>query len=256
MNTRFAPTLTAAGPYHFRDKAFVPRTLLDLLYDGFYALFLLKNHNNPEGQEAFANNVTRFLQEFEHNAKQLSAPPEAIQAAKYAYCAAVDEVVLRSDFSIRSQWEIRPLQLALFGDQLAGENFFTELDKLRRQGAAHIQALEVFHMCLLLGFEGKYMIEGREKLNYLVARLGDEIALIKGKSAGFAPHWARPDNFIHRLKHDVPVGLIVALFAGLALAGYGIFTWNLHRTTANSLSPYHQLVQLPPATANITITLP
>ncbi|PPC90141.1 MAG: type VI secretion system protein ImpK [Methylobacter sp.] len=256
MNTRFSPSLTASGPYHFKDKAFVPRTLLDLLYDGFYALFLLKNHNNPEGQEAFANNVTYFLQEFEHNAQQLGETAEAIQAAKYAYCAAVDEVVLRSDFSIRAQWESHPLQLTLFGDQLAGENFFLELDKLRQQGAKYLQALEVFHMCLLLGFEGKYLLEGREKLNYLTARLGDEIALIKGKSAGFAPHWARPDNFMHRLRRDVPVWLIGGMFTTLALAGYGIFAWNLSQATETSLSPYHQLVQLPPATANITITLP
>jgi type VI secretion system protein ImpK len=39
-----------------------------------------------------------------------------------------------------------------------------------------------------LTWRGK-QLEGAEKLNYLTARLGDEIAHLKGKSAGFAPHW-------------------------------------------------------------------
>ena len=52
----------------------------------------------------------------------------------------------------------------LFGDQLAGENFFNRLESLRARGSAHLQALEVFHMCLLLGFQGRYIIEGSEKL--------------------------------------------------------------------------------------------
>ncbi len=48
-----------------------------------------------------------------------------------------------------------PLQLKLFGDQLAGEQFFTELDEVRRRGASSVQALEVFYMCLLTGYQGK-----------------------------------------------------------------------------------------------------
>ncbi len=35
-------------------------------------------------------------------------------------------------------------------------------------------------MCLLLGFEGRYTLDGHEKLSYLTARLGDEIAHMRG----------------------------------------------------------------------------
>jgi type VI secretion system protein ImpK len=55
-----------------------------------------------------------------------------------------------------------------------------------------LQALEVFHMCLLLGFQGKYALEGTEKLGYLTARLGDEILHLQGRRSAFAPHWAPP----------------------------------------------------------------
>jgi type VI secretion system protein ImpK len=83
-----------------------------------------------------------------------------VYAAKFAYCAAVDEMVLSSQFKIRADWERRPLQLVLFGEQLAGE-VLPVSGGCRAQGAARLQSLEVFHMCLLLGFQGKYLLEGR-----------------------------------------------------------------------------------------------
>ncbi|MET7443581.1 hypothetical protein, partial [Streptomyces sp. NPDC005568] len=45
-------------------------------------------------------------------------------------------------------------------------------------------------------------------LAYLTARLGDEIAHMKGKRAPFAPHWPLPDQIAHRLKREVPVWAI------------------------------------------------
>ncbi len=258
MSELTAPSLLGqpSSIFSFTDKAFTPRSLLDLLYDGFYALFLLKSQGEPKDYSKFSDSITRFLTDFERNAKKLGASTEDIHDAKYAYCAAVDETVLRSEFTIRSDWERKPLQLTLFGDQLAGENFFQRLEALRHRGATHIQVLEVFHLCLLLGFEGKYMIEGPEKLHYLTARLGDEIALMKGKSGGFAPHWQRPDHIINKIRHDVPLWLISGVFALFGLAGYiGLYTALDHDTKA-SIGDYHDVVHMPPATANITITLP
>jgi type VI secretion system protein ImpK len=258
MNNTIAPSLLGRNSAHQADaeNSFTPRSLLDLMYEGFYALFMLKNRCAPQDDASFSGNMTRFLDDFDRNAKKMNASAEDIYAAKYAYCAAVDEIILRSQFDIRAAWERRPLQLAIFGDQLAGEVFFDKIEELRAKGSAHIQALEVFHMCLLLGFEGKYMIEGSEKLNYLTARLGDEIAHMKGKTPGFAPHWARPDQIINKLRNDVPIWVICSVFAFIAMAGYSGLNWMLSRSTNQSISAYNDVVQLAPRAANITITLP
>jgi len=200
--------------------------------------------------------MQKFLGDVERNAKKLDVSPEDVYAAKYAFCASVDEIILRSSFGIRDAWERRPLQLTMFGDQLAGENFFKQLEDLRVRGNAHIQALEVFHMCLLLGFQGKYALEGPEKLNYLTARLGDEIAHLKGKSAGFAPHWARPDAIVNKLRNDVPLWVVASLFAFIALFAYLGLNWMLTSGTENGLAGYSDIVKLAPRTANLTITLP
>ncbi len=259
MNMTSAPSLLDQDHLPPAQMAAAPvnaRSLLDLMYDGFYALFMLKNGSAPADEASFAVKMQKFLGDVERNAKKLDVSPEDVYAAKYAFCASVDEIILRSSFGIRDAWERRPLQLTMFGDQLAGENFFKQLEDLRVRGNAHIQALEVFHMCLLLGFQGKYALEGPEKLNYLTARLGDEIAHLKGKSAGFAPHWARPDAIVNKLRNDVPLWVVASLFAFIALFAYLGLNWMLTSGTENGLAGYSDIVKLAPRTANLTITLP
>jgi type VI secretion system protein ImpK len=226
------------------------------MYDGFYALFMLKNGSGPAENAEFANKMTQFLDDFGRAARKHNASPDDIDAAKYAFCAAVDEIILRSPFAIRDAWERRPLQLVLFGEQLAGENFFHRLESLRARGSAHLQALEVFHMCLLLGFQGRYILEGSEKLNYLTARLGDEIAHMKGKRGGFAPHAERPDQIVHKLRSDLPLWVLCSVFGLICVLGYIGLRTSLNRGTEQQVAAYNDIVKLAPRQANLTITLP
>ncbi|WP_114811222.1 type IVB secretion system protein IcmH/DotU [Paraburkholderia kururiensis] len=238
------------------EPTYQVRSLLDLLYDGFFMLFLLKNGREPGDADEFRARIQQFLGDFERGAKKLDVAAEDVYAAKFAFCAAIDESVLASQFRIRAEWERRPLQLVLFGEQLAGEKFFQYLEECRAQGAARLQSLEVFHMCLLLGFQGKYLLEGPEKLAYLTARLGDEIAHMKGKRAPFAPHWPLPDQVAHRLKREVPLWVIGAVFALVGLVAYlGLNTY-LRDNTLRALSPYAQVIKVGPESANLTISLP
>lgn len=256
-STASAPPLGADSiTPKFKSAPMKPKTLFDLMYEGFYALFILKNGSAPQELEPFTKSIMSFLKYFEHKAKKLNASPDDIYDAKYAYCAAVDEIVLRSNSPIRSAWERKPLQLALFGDQLAGENFFVVLEKLRAEGKPRVEALEVFHMCLLLGFQGKYMLDTPEKLNYLTARLGDEIAMHRGKTKGFAPFWARPDDLVHKLRNEVPLWVIGCLFLFIAAISYTLFSKLLTDQTQSAMLPYNEVIQMAPRTANITITLP
>jgi type VI secretion system protein ImpK len=249
------PTPTAT-PAPAVEPSYQVRSLLDLLYDGFFMLFLLKNGREPGEAAEFSQRIQQFLGDFERGAKKLNASADDMYASKFAFCAAVDECVLSSTFKIRTEWERRPLQLILFGEQLAGEKFFHYLEECRAQGAARLQSLEVFHMCLLLGFQGKYLLEGPEKLAYLTARIGDEIAHMKGKRAQFAPHWPLPDQVAHRLKREVPLWSIGAVFALVGLLAYLGLNNYLRDTTLHTLAPYSQIIKLGPQSANLTISLP
>ena len=230
--------------------------LMDLLYDGFYMIFLLRNRYAPSSADEFIERIRAFLATFERGAQRLQGPAADIYLCKFAFCALVDEVVLASPLEIRGRWEQRPLQLQLFGEHLAGERFFEHLDKLRGEGVARVQVLEVFHMCLLLGFKGRYAMEGSEKLHFLCARVGDEIAQMRGRRAAFAPHWAAPDNVAHKLKNDVPLWVIGAVFALLAAVAYSGLNALLQRQTQVDLQRHTNVVTLAPQAAYVTITLP
>lgn len=233
-----------------------PQRLSDIMYEGFYALFLLKNGCGPQDKVAFADNMTAFLADVDRHAKALGIAADDVTAAKYAFCSAVDEIILRSTFDVREAWETRPLQLRVFGDQLAGEHFFHRLEDLRAKGAVHVEALEVFHMCLLLGFQGRYALDGRDKLDYLVARLGDEIARMRGRTRGFAPHAERPDQVVNRLQSDLSLWVLGAVFMVAGLGAYLGFRSALSNETGTALAQYNDLVKLPPKAAHVTITLP
>jgi type VI secretion system protein ImpK len=232
------------------------RSLMDLMYDGFYLLFLLKAKQGPSDAESFRAHIKEFLISVERGANKLGSSAEDVHLCKYAFCATVDEVILMSQFSVRDSWQRQPLQLQFFGEQLAGEQFFVKLEALRREGAARIQILEVFHMCLLLGFQGKYILEGSEKLSYLTARLGDEIAHLKGSRAAFAPHWAAPDRVVNKLKNDVPLWVIASVFGLLGVLAFTGMRWQLDRSTRQDLVAYQEVIKLAPQAANVTITLP
>ena len=160
-----------------------PRSLADLMSDGFYLLLLVKRGQLPSSAEAFVQAVQRFLDGVERGAVKMGIASEDVYAAKYAFCAAMDEAILSQPSPLRDDWELQPLQLRLFGDHLAGEHFFDRLEELRAQGAPRLPSLEVYHYCLLLGFEGKYRLEGPEKLGYLTARLGTPRKIVVGHAS-------------------------------------------------------------------------
>ena len=230
--------------------------LVDLLYEGFYALFLLREGGALEDHGKFGDRMAELLAEVDLRAKQAGIDPDDTLDAKYAFCAAVDETVLRSQPAIRSAWEARPLQLRMFGNQLAGEQFFDRLEELRIKGRPRLQALEVYHICLLLGFRGRYSIAGEEKLSYVSARLGEEIARMRGGARPFAPHAARPDQVSNLLRRDLSLWLLSGVFALAGLAAWAGLRTSLSHTSGKALAPYNDLVKLPPRTASVTVTLP
>jgi type VI secretion system protein ImpK len=250
------PVERRAAPSQRGAAGTAPSSLVDLMYEGFYALFLLKRGCGPHDQDGFADRMTSFLGDVDRSAKALGIAADDVTAAKYAFCAAVDEIILGADYAIREAWETRPLQLRLFGDQLAGEHFFQRLDDLRAKGSVHLQALEVYHLCLLLGFRGRFALDGQDKLNYLTARLGDEIARMRGKSRPFAPHADRPDQIVHKLRSDTSLWVLCGVFALAGLGAYLGYRNALDRETDRALATYNDLIKLPPRSANVTITLP
>lgn len=210
------------------QEAFVPPTLVELLEDGTTLLLLIRGGLAPKDRAGFSAKVATFLATFERQAAQYGKTPALVADAKYAFCALFDEVVLSTGGEFGQEWARSPLQLLHFGDHLAGEGFFHRLDRLRMDPAQNIEALEVYYTCLLLGFKGRYLLEGPELLGLLLSRLRQEVLSNKGGEAEFAPHAQPAHRFNDFLRHDIPVWVYLLFFVGAALLFFLVFKTILH----------------------------
>ena len=86
------PSLTPSLASAPGDASTSPaRSLVDLFGDGFHLLMLLKQGRLPADAERFAGSVQQLLDRIERGAIKLGVSAEDVYAAKYAFCAAVDE---------------------------------------------------------------------------------------------------------------------------------------------------------------------
>src|SRR5260370_14541995 len=112
-----------------------------------------------------------------------------IELAVFAVIAFLDECVLLLQSSISADWRRLPMQQQRYGHDIAGETFFQNLQKLLARSETHDLAdlLEVYYLCLLLGFAGRYSIGGRGQLAPLLQNTRDNMPRIPGGRGGPFP---------------------------------------------------------------------
>lgn len=241
-------------------KAASASSLVDLMHDGFYIVFLLKNRYVPSHADSFREKILNLLNRFENQARKLQFGNDDIQDAKYAYCALLDETIVTQQderfFDLQNSWMMCPLQLSLFGSQLAGYRFFEKLDECRSKGKDRLAALEIYHYCMLLGFHGKYRLESIESLNLLASRVGDEIDYLKGKKASFSPFAALPDQIRHIIHRELPFFWILIFWLLFTFAAFAGLKYMISSQSNASLAHYQNVIAAPAEQAYITIHLP
>jgi type VI secretion system protein ImpK len=103
--------------------------------------------------------IEGLLDQMARKAEEAGLTGPDIEAIKYAIIAFIDEQILRSEWAGRMQWMARPLQLVHFGENTAGEGFFTRMEQLR-QDPSRAHVLEIYFLCVALGFQGVYAVRG------------------------------------------------------------------------------------------------
>ena len=164
-----------------------------------------------------------YLDLFEKNCKAITIPADSIQEAKYALVALIDETVLSVPGICRDYWFTRPLQLDLFGDNIAGEEFYNKLQKMQLETEKKKDVLEIYYICLSLGFEGRYKLFNAEERVTIMDELGRKIRRTRIRSSsGISPHGARSDSIRRRRSSGFlfPIWLAVVLLAGGVAALY------------------------------------
>jgi type VI secretion system protein ImpK len=119
--------------------------------------------------------------------------------ARYALVAFIDEQIMRSDWAGRADWMTRPLQLELYRENTAGENFFVRLRALLRAGDRPV-AIEIYYLCLVLGFQGAYRDGGEpQALEKFTRAARDQLRKVLPDPAKVSPH-AKPKGSTRSVK--------------------------------------------------------
>lgn len=208
-------------------------TLKDLVQDFISMALIVRKGRQVTSVSAFEASVDTFFKALERDARSANYSVEQVKDTQYALCAFLDESVLRSgDNELRRHFELQPLQFRYFGVHLAGEGFFEKIDALRGDVKQNLDVLEVYHLCLALGFEGKFSLGQKDQLRYLANTLGQDIARYRKTPKALSPDWALPDQVSQMLRHEVPLWLYVALIALVCAGVYLTLDWLLAKDVA------------------------
>ncbi|HEX2640598.1 MAG TPA: type IVB secretion system protein IcmH/DotU [Pyrinomonadaceae bacterium] len=163
--------------------------------------------------------IMGLLTDFEQRAERYRFNHKIIQVSKFALAAFVDETVLTNNFPLKNEWEKNPLQLELFGEQLAGNKFFEKLDSMLKQIETTQDAVEVYYFCMLLGFKGRYAIYEQEKLLATMQETANALVKVgKIKPVELSPNWLANDQPAPPKKRGMPVWAKIGAAGGLGLA--------------------------------------
>jgi type VI secretion system protein ImpK len=181
--------------------------------------------------QVFRNNIRAALKAAMEQAKSWGYSGEMIQWSVFALVAFLDESVLKLQSPIFADWSQRPLQEELFGHHRAGEVFFENLrGLLARQDAQDVaDCLEVYCLCLLLGYRGRYALGRGGEIETYVRQIRDKVSRIRGQVLLFRP--TAPPAVVKRVaavdRWSRGLGIFAfCMFLAMLLA-FGAFWFNL-----------------------------
>jgi type VI secretion system protein ImpK len=189
---------TPAPPGFAPDQAVIPprRGNLALNLEEVLTVICRLRVNKVVGSdpEVFRERVKKWLSKAAREAAEAGYSEDSITMAGYAVIAFLDESVLNSPQPMFSEWPRRPLQEEIFGEFLGGEAFFSNLEHLLGQSDSEELAdvIEVYLLCLSLGFQGRYAAGGRGELDGFRRRSRDKIVRIRGAWGDLSPSWSPP----------------------------------------------------------------
>jgi type VI secretion system protein ImpK len=191
--------------------------------------------------QTFRESIKVALRNSLEKGKSLGYSNDANQTVFFPVVALLDESVLRLQSPGFASWAQRPLQEELFGHNRAGEVFFENLrGVLNREDSPEIaDALEVYTLCLLLGFRGKYALSGGDaaffqhreaavsrptgEIDSLIRQMREKMARIRGRALFLQAEAPAPEvrqtSTVDRWSRGLGIAaLCLFVLASLALA--------------------------------------
>ena len=193
-----------------------------------YAALFKRADRGAKVNPKFRRAILAGFDEMERKAFEMKIPNQKLKEAKFALASYLDEVVLTSNWPGRMEWMSKTLQLTFFGEHLGGEGFFKHLNALRRAGERFVDVLEVYYVCLQLGFEGMYKLRGLEQLMALQVDLRSQIeGYRKYPDNRLSPDGTPMESVMATMRREIPywvIGSVTLACVFFTYLGYAVVT--------------------------------
>jgi type VI secretion system protein ImpK len=201
------------------------------------------NRQGVASADSFKEQMRQALRSAVQEGPQKGYSPEDVKTAVFAVVTFLDESVLASTNPVFSTWSRLPLQEELFGHHMGGEAFFQYVQQLlaRRDSEETADLLEIFYLCVLLGYRGRYGIGSSGELHGIMDSIRDKIQRVRGAGSPISPQWAVPNEAPVRKRADPWVRSLmigVGATAILVIVAYAGFRMGL----MSGASALHSLV--------------
>jgi type VI secretion system protein ImpK len=182
-------------------------------------------HVQPDA-EGLHDRMVQELRAFQASLRGLRLDPEIEQAAHYVVCATVDDIILNTPWGLYSIWGTQGMGSTFHREVVSGERFFTLTDDIQREPDRYDKLIDLVHICLSLGFQGRLRGDPRgasqhtrlrETLYGLIRRRRD------APERALSPHWRGAQARHRPISAQVPawtIGAAAAVVLTLALMGY------------------------------------
>jgi type VI secretion system protein ImpK len=166
---------------------------------------LRSNRQAVSDAETFRAQIQSAVKTADQEGRKRGYAPEDIRVALFAVIALLDESILNLRSPLFAEWPRRPMQEELFGGFTAGEIFFQNIERLLRTNDSKVLAdvLEVYELCILLGYLGRFSVSGSGELRSIRESIAEKIRRIRGDLGPLSPSGKPPAQEAVGRKGDI-----------------------------------------------------
>ncbi|MCG2595116.1 type VI secretion system protein TssL, long form [Ramlibacter sp. XY19] len=175
--------------------------------------------------------LIEMVRDFDAAVIKQGLPDDQRNIARYALCTVVDEAIQMTPWGTAANWAQQSLLIHFFKENWGGEKFFQILDKMSETPSRFTQVLELFYVCLAVGFMGRFHLagaQGRQAVGDLRERLYVLIKRTQGEAdRTLSGHWKGVEVEQRRFKGFAMFGVVAALCVLASLGVFAFYSYSL-----------------------------
>ena len=196
------------------------------------ALGPLSQAQNPDSLGPLQQRLLDALDDFSIQAAGQGIPEAQLDHASYALCALLDETILASDWGAKD-WANYSLLTARYNEGFGGEAFFERLHQAGRLRGDGVALLEFFHLCLSLGYSGRF--HPRRHTSNSVEHLRQQIASLVRQFRPPLPLLSPANIGLAYQPRGLPIWVLASIVGALLLGVYHGLDWTLSHSADQAL---------------------